>query len=208
MSIKPKWVAKILNGEKTLELRKSFPKDYRGWVYIYCTKADDLCKICKISRDRYIRGKDYGNRDFPHLHSGYNGRGKVVARFMLNTIDEHHVLPTERILPFNWNVEQKLKDLCLTKEEVMAYGKGQDYQAFILHIDSLEIFDYPKELNEFYKVGYLEERYAVESHLADIEGCDGGVNESYVDKLYEELDQEFQLTKAPQSWMYVEEEPQ
>ena len=38
MSIKPKYVAKILNGEKTIEIRKKFPKDYVGWVYIYCTK--------------------------------------------------------------------------------------------------------------------------------------------------------------------------
>lgn len=28
ISIKPQWVAKILNGEKTIEIRKKFPKDY------------------------------------------------------------------------------------------------------------------------------------------------------------------------------------
>ena len=39
ISIKPYWVAKILNGEKTIEIRKRFPKDYVGWVYIYCTKG-------------------------------------------------------------------------------------------------------------------------------------------------------------------------
>lgn len=27
ISIKPKWTAKILNGEKTLEIRKTAPKD-------------------------------------------------------------------------------------------------------------------------------------------------------------------------------------
>ena len=39
MSIRPQWVAKILNKEKTLEIRKHFPKDYVGWVYVYCTKG-------------------------------------------------------------------------------------------------------------------------------------------------------------------------
>ena len=38
LSIKPEWLAKILNGEKTIEVRKLFPKDYVGWVYLYCSK--------------------------------------------------------------------------------------------------------------------------------------------------------------------------
>ena len=45
LSIKPKYVAEILNGEKTIEVRKRFPKDYKGWVYIYCTKEDSLIKL-------------------------------------------------------------------------------------------------------------------------------------------------------------------
>ena len=39
ISIQPQWVAKEINGEKTIEVRKKLPKDYIGWVYIYCTKA-------------------------------------------------------------------------------------------------------------------------------------------------------------------------
>ena len=42
MSIQPQWLAKILNGEKTIEIRKKFPKDYVGWVYIYCTKGKPI----------------------------------------------------------------------------------------------------------------------------------------------------------------------
>ena len=39
-SIKPKYVAKILNGEKTIEVRKSKPKSKLPiQVYIYCTKG-------------------------------------------------------------------------------------------------------------------------------------------------------------------------
>ena len=39
ISIKSEHVVNILNGKKTLELRKSVPKDFVGWVYIYVTKA-------------------------------------------------------------------------------------------------------------------------------------------------------------------------
>ena len=38
MSIRPQNLCHILNGEKTIELRTRFPKDFRGWVYLYCTK--------------------------------------------------------------------------------------------------------------------------------------------------------------------------
>ena len=38
ISIKPKYVAKILNGEKTIEIRKTMPKDLPIDVYIYCPK--------------------------------------------------------------------------------------------------------------------------------------------------------------------------
>ncbi len=188
ISIKPKWVAKILNGEKTLELRKSFPKDYRGWVYIYCTKADDLCKICKISRDRYIRGKDYDNRDFPHLHSGYNGRGKVVARFYCDNV-------TQYINGGQWHedntfghyddyIKDKVCELaCVSEDLLFAYASDLAFNA--VHISKLEIFDYPKELSEFksYK------KIIVNTKI------NGMVFETELDN---------SLIKAPQSWMYVE----
>lgn len=43
-SIKPEWVEKILSGKKTIEIRKQFPKDCVGWVYIYCSKGCPLFK--------------------------------------------------------------------------------------------------------------------------------------------------------------------
>lgn len=183
ISIKPQWVAKILNGEKTLEVRKSMPKcDLPIDVYIYCTKEDSLGRIKELPKDRYFVDCVETPQDFAKMDSGYDGKGKVVAKFTLNNVDEHHVLPTERILPFNWNVEKKLKDLCLTKEEVMAYGNGEDYQAFLWHIDNLVIFGRPKELSEFRSANKYE----------------AFINTIKVYRVYKPL------TKAPQSWCYVE----
>jgi predicted transcriptional regulator len=59
MSIQSKWLAKILDGEKTIELRKRFPKDYRGWVYAYCTS-----------------------------NIGNDVNGKVVCRFWVGNVEE------------------------------------------------------------------------------------------------------------------------
>ena len=187
ISIKPKWVAKILNGEKTIELRKTMPKcELPIDVYIYCTKGKQ--GIFKERHNGYILLNQ--NK---WIQSEMNG--KVVAKFTLNKVDKHHVLPTERILPFNWNVEQKLEQLCLTKEEVMAYGNGEDYQAFLWHIDNLVIFDKPKDLSEFsaFRKPYWNKKT---KEFIKEEQKMFGCRIFRVSRLKP-------LTKAPQSWCYI-----
>ena len=128
MSIRPEWVAKILNGEKTIEIRKKFPKDYVGWVYIYCTKNRRYANI--INRGGFLTGM-------------------VVARFWCNKVKEHKdfdMFPY-RALRFN-------KATCLSEEDLEDYGfvEGKGYvPLYAIHITKLEIFDKPKELKEFSK---------------------------------------------------------
>ena len=38
ISIQPKWVEKIVKGEKTIEVRKTAPQEVPFKAYIYCTK--------------------------------------------------------------------------------------------------------------------------------------------------------------------------
>lgn len=73
ISIKPKWVAKILRGEKTLEIRKTAPKELPCEVYIYCTKSDYIGYLPK----RYV--------------------GKVVAKFTLNKVDKFFYFDDDEI---------------------------------------------------------------------------------------------------------------
>ena len=182
ISIKPEWVAKILNGEKTIEIRKTMPKcDLPIDVYIYCTKQNDLFKS-------YIRMGYYTTRSTADDLS-YNGKGKVVAKFTLNKVGEVKQIQTD-----NWFIEIRkgiidkviastptiLEKSCLTYEELNSYLKGKNGYAW--HIDNLVIFDRPKELNEFKK----------RNGCMDFQG--------YVKYLYEPL------TKAPQSWQFVESE--
>lgn len=193
LSIKPEWVAKILNGEKTIEVRKKFPKDYVGWVYIYCTKEDSLCCIKRIDRDRYICGKDFDIRDFPYLSSGYEGKGKVVARFWCDKVEYIENIYDE----FRWGEEDyKTETLnpnilyeksCLSFEEMDKYLKGKQ-DGYAIHISKLEIFDKPRELIEF--TGGFN-RYKVPFHNGDFY-----YHESWDKPLF----------KAPQNYCYVEGE--
>lgn len=128
MSIKPKWIAKILNGEKTIEIRKRFPSNYRGWVYIYATKAGLLWK-----EDKWF---GCGVR-------GYNPRyslaGKVVARFWCDKVEE--------IDSWYHLDKENFAKTCLTLGEFLHYLG--DKNGYAIHISMLEIFDKPMELSEF-----------------------------------------------------------
>lgn len=121
MSIKPQWVEKILNGEKTIEIRKRFPKDFAGWVYIYCTKAKPY--ICKDDDGIIYEWKEKTDDML---------NGKIVARFWCDKVDE-----SDKIRDF-------LNGSCLEPQDVSDYLKGQ--KGYAIHIDYLYVFEKPKEL--------------------------------------------------------------
>ena len=165
MSIKPKWVKEILNGNKTIEIRKKFPKDYVGWVYIYCTKDKKYANL--INRGGFLTGM-------------------VVARFWCDKVEEHRPF-------FHWCIE---KETCLTRDDVLDYLDSKDKfvgnpkrqdKVYAVHITKLEIFDKPKEISEF-KIDITNTVKWAKDQTNLI--CK-----------YRRLKT---LTRAPQSWCYIE----
>ena len=173
MSIQSKWLAKILNGEKTVELRKRFPKDYRGWVYLYCTKA--IRHGCLVNMGYNEPSKKYifenvAKRSFVDLNNDFTTpmlNGKVVARYWCENVEK---------IDGNVGHQKIYVNACIGDEEACKYANGKNLYA--IHISKLKIFDKPKELNEFCK-----EEYAV---------MPNGIFPSNQP-----------LTKAPQSWQYI-----
>ena len=75
ISINPKWVKKILNGEKTLEIRKTMPKcDLPIDVYIYCTKGNGVKDFITMYK------RDLSNDE---IVGGCYINGTIVAKFIL-----------------------------------------------------------------------------------------------------------------------------
>ena len=186
ISIKPKYVAKILNGEKTIEVRKTAPKcDLPVEVYIYCTKEDDLLLLSQVERDMFVRGKDFDIKDYYRLHSGYNGKGKVVAKFTLKKVEEfiqglneaeYEHLPNFALKDYDYyGLEYLMEKACLNDEEINKYAPYLSFYAW--HISDLVIFDKPKELMDF----------------RNFNQWNGNEIDPYT------------MTKAPQSWCYCEE---
>lgn len=130
LSIRPKWVEKIANGEKTIEVRKAKPKlDTPFKCYIYCTLqgCNEFFRV-DLGRDvaKWNRGK-WADR-----------KGNVIGEFICDRIYE--------LAPLNHAPDDVEKQACLTREEIVNYLKGTGYG---WHISDLLIYDQPRELSEF-----------------------------------------------------------
>lgn len=192
ISIKPKWVAKILNGEKTIEVRKGTALykatqkliDEYGYAefFVYCTKDGEL--FYDPITKKWLSLK---SRNIKKVHRLSNGAVKFKFRcykvehfereYLSRYIDDYYYDSGE---PLN---KKFYKQTCLTEDELFNYigGKG----GCAIHISDLEIFDKPKELSEFksYKKNIVNTK------------INGMVFETELDN---------SLTKAPQSFCYVE----
>ena len=123
LSIKPKYVELIASGQKTIEVRKTAPKEVPFKAYIYCTKEK--------KQDDIIWAGIFGDR------GKWNGR--VIGEFICNNASELDYV-------YYWNNGYEFAT-CLTYRQVADYGKGKTLYGW--HISDLKIYDKPKELSEF-----------------------------------------------------------
>ena len=148
ISIQPKWVEKIANGQKTIEVRKTRPKiDTPFKCYIYATKPKECFFVGKTL--------SYGT--------------EVVAEFICDRITEWHYLPDydyeeygDKIYYIN---SADGHATCLTYDEIENYGKGKTLYGW--HISNLKIYDKPKELSEIKSV---EKLYRVRKNTIGLKG--------------------------------------
>lgn len=136
MSIQPAWLVKILNGHKTIGIRKTMPKcELPIDVYFYCKKDTKLQWVIDCLPVAWGQGE----RNERLLDKTMNG--KVVAKFTLNYVST--------CLNTDCGNEEILKNACFTKQKLDDYVGKRKF--FAWHIDNLVIFDKPMELSEFYK---------------------------------------------------------
>lgn len=121
ISIRPKWVEKIANGEKTIEVRKTRPKlDAPFKCYIYCTQS----------------GVALG---------AWGKHGKVIGEFTCDRITRVNICGFWD--DAGKQLDNQLKEACLTSEELCdCLGTQVGYG---WHISDLKIYDTPKDLSEF-----------------------------------------------------------
>ena len=186
ISIQPQWFKKILNGEKTIEIRKTMPKcELPCKVYIYCTKG-------KSDKDSLVV-----SHSLPAIMP-YNANGKVVAEFTLNKIKEYgYVYSPATLMQGYYSRRGKELDYsktCLKLHEIEKYandGQMLPKPIYAWHIDDLVVYDKPKKLSEFYS-------------LKKCDSCKKSGYESAACRYDEDCKIPIQITRPPQSWCYVE----
>ena len=129
ISIQPKWVEKIANGEKTIEVRKTAPKEVPFRVYVYNTKGA-VKELCVDEDGQYWRLT----------------KCKVIGEFICDNVI---TVDCDSIAPFNPKTNEYIEEeTCLNRTEFIRYTNVK--KALGWHISDLKIYDKPKELSEFY----------------------------------------------------------
>ena len=168
ISIKPKWVEKIANGEKTIEVRKTAPKEVPFKCYIYETKGQYV---------KFTHGA--------HTKYGY-GRGKVIGWFICDKVDEYHYDYCDGV-----DIDDDtILETAIDREDINIYAKGKTFYGW--HISDLKIYDKPKELSEFYT-------------KKKCNSCNKSGYESTACMYDEDCKVPMSITRAPQSWQYIED---
>lgn len=196
ISIRPEWCELIVIGQKTNELRKTKPKletPFKG--YIYCTKSKEKGK----NLFRSYWGESVNGPKLTYVKLS----GKVIGEFICDGITKiAHCGYDNRSIALNI-VDDNLKCKKLDKgflyrcqlslNDIEKYANGGD--VYVWHISDLVLYDEPKDIGEFYKGGML----SYDDWLYGIYNGNGGARSSY-----ESYKNAFKLSKAPQSWCYVE----
>lgn len=210
-SVSPRICEKVASGDCTLLVSKTAPKcdaPFKG--YIYCTKSTrahmfHLYINGGIGRQKFgITGHWRSGKKVvevnPHLpayrYNSYLAEGKVIGEFVcdkvIKTCGWRLRGDTQQCAKRTADEEAFPKLACLTIDEIVKYAGSENREVCGLHISDLKIYDKPKELSEFYKPCPTKEK-------GDCLSCDCLADNDYGGVCTNNL------TRAPQSWQYVQE---
>lgn len=201
ISTRPKWCDLTASGEKTIEVRKTAPKEVPFKGYIYATRPKKYYKCGAVSTSDELlwlaNGKIKMCDGFEFWANGEDYQcvnGKVIGEFVCYNVDEYtfsYYNAEYRVT----HVEQKA--MCLNQPELIRYGKGKTLYGW--HISDLKIYDKPKELSEFKTPPCKKSEKACEKckYLVVI-------STPYMYEVDCLVANGREISRPPQSWCYVE----
>ena len=150
ISIRPQWCEKIASGEKTIEVRKTRPKQETPFkCYIYCTK--DSKKLLTYS--------DYCGYDMTDFSKDFLANGHVIGEFGCDRVYQYasDFFRTKPLEGTDISTEDMTKFSCLSAKELYEYEHSAEPKENCIylvglygwHISNLKIYDTPKPLSEF-----------------------------------------------------------
>ena len=193
MSIRPEWCALIANGLKTVEVRKTAPRQQTPYkVYLYCTLQETRKDAVNLPITREEMLHDIPLNGMKCMSKYING--KVWAEFICDRIDKYWLNSS--------GCRALSQKSCVPANELHIYAQPNEW-LFGWHISDLKIYDTVKELRKF--IPFC--RFSADGEcLAGMDigcGCkrydcnpDLSLNAVFCDR---------RMYRPPQSWCYVEE---
>lgn len=207
LSIRPEWCDLILQGKKTMEIRKNYPKHLYGKgkpfkVYVYCTKApQQLITIFKDGEETMDGEIHHGKPVFVKFNKLLpdSVRGKtqaVIGEFICDGI--RRIGPEYCVV--KEDIESAIAGSCLSIKQVKKYAGwdiGMNYadmkDLYGWHISGLKIYDKPVKLKDFWAIQPC-------THRGDCCTCRRWDAEKLICR-----GEAFGIERPPQSWYYVED---
>lgn len=164
IAIRPKWVEKIASGQKTIEVRKTAPQEVPFKAYIYATRPKKFYKCGAVSTSDELlwlaNGKVEMGDGFKFWADGDEYQclnGRIIGEFICDKVypiknrgSSFSVADEEQGV-----TNQIAGQSCLYYDDMVSYFGNKD--GFGWHISELKIYDKPRNLNEFGKVGFGHE---------------------------------------------------
>lgn len=229
ISIKPQWCEKIASGRKTIEVRKSAPKEVPFKAYIYATKPKKFYKCGPISTSDELlwlaNGKVEIGDGFKFWADGdeYQGlSGRVIGEFICDKVDKFYCVSVpyqkENNLGYGQFIDNGVYKVNSWHEGI-AFERNDRYIDTMLNNNDLkkmcltaqELFNYIgvgkhlygwhiSDLKIYDKPKKLNEFKRPCSYAGLCFSCDRAKFTSKGDRVCEAL-----ITRPPQSYMFVEE---
>lgn len=219
ISVHAKWCALMMNGKKTVEVRKGTALykaiqkliDEYGYadIYVYCTKGKPYLGKKEIGRNFYNEPiytydldygetfKGSGNKKFYSSVGVYSINGKVIFKFRCYKVEEIK-LPYTKFGTNEWVG-------CENERKWQTPTMNEDKLLDLSCLQELELY------------GYLKGKTSTAIHISDLEIFDKpkelsefGKREKIIECYNAETNyhtvkyRKCKLTKTPQSWCYIE----
>lgn len=177
LSIRPEWCSLIIQGKKTIEVRKTRPKMETPFkCYIYCTK--DRPKMVWM---RIVPEKGWLRLD-----------GSVIGEFTCDKIERALIPYPAHRDEFN---ERFAKDSCVSYDELHRYASQNALYVdlFFWHISNVKLYEEPVRLKDFWAIQPC-------THRGDCCTCRRWDVEKLICR-----GEVFGIERPPKSWCYVED---
>lgn len=146
ISIKSEWVRLILTGFKTVEVRKQFPIDYRGKMYIYCTKRNPTLIECNNRFTTIIKKSDALKINNYNILNGC-----IIGSVIIDNVRQYSIYKKDGRCRIRGFTDKKMNLIlncaCVSVDDVYRYCDYEERNFILITFKNLVVYKKPDLFN-------------------------------------------------------------